>query len=821
METEKEKQLFIISIILLFLLFISIGFVNAYDIADLQEYYTFDNDVIQPYFNSSILIDSINGNNLTVDDSCYLFGGATWYCWTTEVGISGNGLRQNPSVNALRFFANINNLSSSFSINYWVKNSTIVSLIEHLSITNGTKYFTVGYYGGTAGYVLLTASDDLSSGPRIANMVGLTNDWNMITLTYDGTNYKNYINGVLINTTTINNDFGNSFDYLAFGSNLAGGYHVFDELSIWSTDLNIFDITTLYSVKTYNLTIEFNGTYSSSTAPVCVDSNTLCNNPILIGTDYYCEDTAIEYCSSGCINLLIDNTTNGYFASSFNSCETYFDTVSEKHYNCNELDINFKLFSSSNPFLSVPWFQCYSSNTTYTIQLADCSNSNVNEILYDNPTHQFYTNGVCDNGNCVNDCNILGYQECSSITSFQICGQYDTDSCLEYSGDFGCAVGNVCTNGYCISNVGNGLTNNTLFTVTPFSVSSNLTSYSLDTTKKELTVNTKNLFHTQTFNTQSSATTSYSSRTCNYIETLIGNDIQNIYTNETQTVVFASLAQPTLISSTFLPNDTIINYVVISDALGSQITNYTIIRNISNKEVCIYNSTSSLVYCSYSSNTFDDLVYIQVIFNLEFQSKTFTTTFNLNRAQPTSFSTQPKAFSDNDVTSISIMSDGMFYFNSSVVTYTQPVGFSTTLKNNYNYLQCIYNSIGCRTVRTYNNFNGISDFTNYYDYKICVSSLSASVLPTPETCGLFCSLTIAQKYWIMLVSSVLIVILMTILVASFGDGLAGLLVGLVMSMITSLTLTIIFGLTLLIPILYILIGGAIVAMLMRRIFAGG
>lgn len=75
-------------------------------------------------------------------------------------------------------------------------------------------------------------------------------------------------------------------------------------------------------------------------------------------------------------------------------------------------------------------------------------------------------------------------------------------------------------------------------------------------------------------------------------------------------------------------------------------------------------------------------------------------------------------------------------------------------------------------------------------------------------------------YIIMIIICIFIIIIFTILMASFGDATSGLLVGLVASMITSVALTIVWKLSLIIPILYIIIGGSIVAVIVRRIFAG-
>jgi hypothetical protein len=124
------------------------------------------------------------------------------------------------------------------------------------------------------------------------------------------------------------------------------------------------------------------------------------------------------------------------------------------------------------------------------------------------------------------------------------------------------------------------------------------------------------------------------------------------------------------------------------------------------------------------------------------------------------------------------------------------------------------------------------NFLRWIDTNVCINSATCQQgscylagesppQPTP-TCDTFINcLTLNQKYTIMIVTSIMVIIAMVLIMSGFGEALAGLLVGLLMSMIVSLTLTLIFNLSLLIPILYILIGGAIFAILMRKIFTGG
>jgi hypothetical protein len=182
----------------------------------------------------------------------------------------------------------------------------------------------------------------------------------------------------------------------------------------------------------------------------------------------------------------------------------------------------------------------------------------------------------------------------------------------------------------------------------------------------------------------------------------------------------------------------------------------------------------------------------------------------------------PKVFTTNDIVFINIDSTNTTLNSIIIKSITQPSTFSNTLKSDYNYLTCNYVSVGCRVVRTYNQNSNTPDFTNYYDYNICVNALGLSTEELATNNGSIFGegLTENTKYLIMLIASIVTLLLFTIIIAMFGDAAAGALVGLIMSMVVCLTLTLIFELTLLIPILFILIGGAIAAIIMRKIFAG-
>ncbi|MBW1811453.1 MAG: hypothetical protein JRJ87_24910 [Deltaproteobacteria bacterium] len=51
---------------------------------------------------------------------------------------------------------------------------------------------------------------------------------------------------------------------------------------------------------------------------------------------------------------------------------------------------------------------------------------------------------------CNDDCTTLGEQRCSANENgYEVCGNYDSDNCLEWGGLVECTGGDTCTNGTC------------------------------------------------------------------------------------------------------------------------------------------------------------------------------------------------------------------------------------------------------------------------------------------------------------------------------------------------------------------------------------
>jgi hypothetical protein len=67
------------------------------------------------------------------------------------------------------------------------------------------------------------------------------------------------------------------------------------------------------------------------------------------------------------------------------------------------------------------------------------------------------TGYTCSAGNCVytaptcnDECSYSGQKQCSGTGAYQTCGNYDTDSCFEWSGAVSCSTGYTCSAGNCV-----------------------------------------------------------------------------------------------------------------------------------------------------------------------------------------------------------------------------------------------------------------------------------------------------------------------------------------------------------------------------------
>lgn len=384
--------------------------------------------------------------------------------------------------------------------------------------------------------------------------------------------------------------------------------------------------------------------------------------------------------------------------------------------------------------------------------------------------------GSCNPSTCTNECNVIGETVCDSTTSFSVCGNYDTDPCLEYNTGYGCLSGNICSAGACVSNTALGLSNNTAFTVTPYSVSDESTTYTVDAVNKRVTIDTKNFIQVQQFSTNTNDDTTLSSRTCNYVENNVYNDVVPTFINTSKTVSFNTIGTTGYVQLVTVPQNGVEEEILIKDSIGNVATNLSLIRNSSLKEVCLYDN-GNVTYCDYSVNSYDDLQSVDLTLTYEFQSQTYTIKSLFNRQQDNTINTNPKVFTVNDIASAVITSTNATYQSSKVSTFTQPSPLTTTLRGDYNYLSCTYSTTGCRVVRTYNNNLGLSDFTNYYDYTVCVNTLSATSITNQNATNNLPSLSAGAKIFIILAIIFVTLIAFSIAGYSLGNGALGMGIG--------------------------------------------
>jgi hypothetical protein len=164
-----------------------------------------------------------------------------------------------------------------------------------------------------------------------------------------------------------------------------------------------------------------------------------------------------------------------------------------------------------------------------------------------------------------------------------------------------------------------------------------------------------------------------------------------------------------------------------------------------------------------------------------------------------------------------INSTNTTFNNLRVYTYTQPNGFSDTLKSNYDYLPCTYSTVGCKLVRTYNNNNGVSDFSNYYDYTICMNSVNNANIDTTIQPGELCD-DWSDGSKVLWISLILLIVLFVFI--GVGFKIQSISIGLSIGLIFDLLLLIGFSIIGCVPgwvtVVIIIISAGIVALFFKN-----
>jgi hypothetical protein len=599
-------------------------------------------------------------------------------------------------------------------------NNNIISLISRFTIlsqpygnislfnTLTNEYYAHNIVGNGIGQVCSNTNGSLIAFMDNQPTFGLIKNFNINSTTYER---RGTLSGQVCSISD------NDLIYLMNGTQLR--YMNLSTSSNTSYLLNTFLSDTIINMKLVNnilYLVSYNRVYYDDVSDNNFNTSTYfnigCNS-----TQYY---GSSSFKALSCFDV---SSNNGYVALINNSkimvSKDYGNTFTDTNIYATALSIYGSTETNATPKCIDNYNLCNIPIGAYcdVLNVQYCSLGCINSYINGN------LQGACNNTLCTDECVINGYTECDSTTSFKVCGNYDTDPCLEYNTGYGCMSGQVCRNGACTSNTGTGIKNNTAFTVTPYSVNSESTKYVLDSQNKKVSVGTKNYIQVQGFSTNTNLNNSYTSRTCEYKE-----EQQYIQTSEiinlSTTYNFNAIGTTSHITINLTPQDNINVTISVSDSIGNIILTNHLLRNISNKELCIYSENYTLMYCDYSVNSYDDLKSVILDYDFEYQSKVYTLKTYFDRAQPNSKTFYQIVFTNNDYSSINITSNNVTLNQIKIFTYTQPKGFSTTLKNNYDYLSCTYSTIGCNVVRTYNNIDGLADFTNYYDYTVCITGVA-------------------------------------------------------------------------------------------------
>ena len=178
----------------------------------------------------------------------------------------------------------------------------------------------------------------------------------------------------------------------------------------------------------------------TNTAPVFNAGKGSYFNSFIYGRTQTLTNDLYKYTTTG------EETTNYvYVDGDFYSANQCIDTGSEYNYIlCND---SYQVeFTNS--------VESYCTSTDYETSCEGVCVTTTQEINGSN-----YIRGACDPSDCTTECYTIGSSQSVGLTTYQICGAYDPDICLEYgevltcpSGEYyGLCTGVTCTNSYCVA----------------------------------------------------------------------------------------------------------------------------------------------------------------------------------------------------------------------------------------------------------------------------------------------------------------------------------------------------------------------------------
>ena len=497
---------------------------------------------------------------------------------------------------------------------------------------------------------------------------------------------------------------------------------------------------------------------------------------------------------------------------------------------------NLKLFKgilsiSATSSIIIPKINSCIDNNTY------CNDTlyTVNNEPYCDFSNIKYCNKGCSNSICSNNlnntCNVLGSRICTTTTQYGVCSDSNSDTALDFGEVHDCSIGQYCFSSFnfadCTNVTQDGVHAIYSMNIVPFQDSSDNTFYSVDEQSSTVGISTTNAIHTQYFYTITQP--QYISRTCDYKETIIYSNLISENINESKSYTLTSpINSDSIIDFSIKPDINTNGSIRFESLATSSMLDLLYYRNATNKELKITKLNGTILYDDYDTANSDTLKTLDFEYVYTKSSGTYTLKIIFNRDNDNIITTYPILTTDNNIYKIIISSSGNTTFNnitaktiSSFSSFTSNI--NGLLGNNNSVLPCVYTSVGTRIVRTYANNNGQPDYSSYKDYNVNLKATGltkSEVAQSKENDNINNELSLNMRYYIMLGVSVGLLLLLSLFGVVGHEPVGGFLSGLASSMLSSLTLSIIFKLSLLIPILYILIGGAIAVIITRKTTSG-